>query len=285
MSYNLLLDTDLKGSSWQFINCKYEDGYLVSNDKVFGIMQELILPDVTKLYFRWNYTVENYCIKEVKIGIQNGNILEINKQYPRFNKSRKISLIDYAKQEKVKLHLIFESDIRVNKVAISEPLLCDLNYLGKSTWLKSILDRVIKFRHGYSYTNIYKESEFTLKNIDLDKANKEQAKIGLIVSEKNKLDINLNAKLSRGEYYLAKLDYQEINNLGNVYFKYKEHKSSNVQDEQCFILFKYDGENKLQLVIEPNDIIDYKINLKHIMIINITKMKLLKGDILYLPFI
>ena len=94
--------------------------------------QELILPDPTKLYFRVNYRVLNK-IKEVKLGLQNGTTLEIDKQIPRLNKQQKISLIDYAKQEKIKLHIIFESDTDINRVIIKEPILCDLNHLHKGT--------------------------------------------------------------------------------------------------------------------------------------------------------
>ena len=155
MSYNLLLDTKFTESNWKFTNCRYENGYLISTDKIFGIEQELILPDPTKLYFRFNYITKNITIKEVTLGIQNGSTLNVCKKYPKVDKKQFISLIDIAKQEKIKLHLIFESDINNNKVEIYDPILCDLNYLHKSTWLKSILDRVIKYRKGYQYTNLY----------------------------------------------------------------------------------------------------------------------------------
>ena len=55
--------------------------------------------------------------------------------------------------------------------------------------------------------------------------------------------------------------------------------------EQCYILFRANDDTKLKLIIEPNDVLDYQINIKHIMIIDITTMKLLKADIPYLPFI
>jgi hypothetical protein len=85
------------------------------------------------LYFRINYIIDNISIKEVKIGIQNNDVLTINKKTPKLRKKQLISVIDNAKQEKIKLHIIFESDIDINKVQIEKPILCDLNYLGKST--------------------------------------------------------------------------------------------------------------------------------------------------------
>ncbi|WP_300924530.1 hypothetical protein [uncultured Clostridium sp.] len=42
-------------------------------------------------------------------------------------------MIDIAKQNKIKLHIIFESDKDINRVLIQEPILVDLNHLNKST--------------------------------------------------------------------------------------------------------------------------------------------------------
>ena len=133
MSYNLILNSALEDTTnWKLINCTLDHNILTSNKKVFGIEQELILPDPTKIYFRVNYKVLSP-IKEVKLGIQNGKVLGINKQIPRLNKLHKISLIDIARQEKIKLHIIFESDKEVNKVLLQEPILVDLNHQKKST--------------------------------------------------------------------------------------------------------------------------------------------------------
>ena len=134
--YNIALDTEFKNNQWNFINCKYEDGYLISTDKVFGIEQELILPDITKLYFRILYKAINKEILNIKIGIQNNDILEINEKLIKDNKNNFISIIDDAKQEKIKLHIIFESTILDNKVEIKEPLLLNLKQLHKATWVK-----------------------------------------------------------------------------------------------------------------------------------------------------
>lgn len=285
MSYNLLLDTEFKQNNWKFTNCRFENGMLISTDKVFGIEQELTLPDPTKLYFKFTYTTLNPSLKDVKIGIQTNDVIHVNKRFIRWNKTQKISVVENVEQEKIKLHLIFESDTKINKVCIKNPILIDLVQQGKSTWLKSILDRTIRYRYGYAYKNLFKTSELKEDLEEFKNLNIESAKIGSIVSLKNKEIINLNAKFIRNQYYLAKLDFKEINNLGDIYFQYGVLKSSRIEDEQIWLVFKANDNLNLQLVIESNDALDYKINLKHLMIIDITNLKLLKNDISNLPFI
>ncbi len=285
MSYNLLLDTSFKNNNWKFINCEYKNGYLYSTESIFGIEQELILPDPTKLYFRCKYKIENIDIKEVKIGIQINDILYIDKKTPKLQKEQLISVIDDVKQEKIKLHIIFESTIKTNIVEIKEPLLVNLNLLHKSTSLKFILNNSLKYREGYHYKNIYNTLEIKPESQDFINYPLEKAKTGSILKTKEKINIKINAKFNRGEYYLIKLDYKEINELGNIQFKYGSIASMQFGKEQIYIIIRAEDKNDLELIIEPNDILDYQINLKHIMIININKMKLLKSDVPYLPFI
>jgi hypothetical protein len=133
MSYNLLLDTEFKQNNWKFINCRLENGMLISTDKVFGIEQELTLPDPTKLYFKFTYTALNPSLKDIKIGIQTNDVIHVNKRFIRWNKTQNISVVENVEQENIKLHLIFESDTKVNKVCIKNPILMDLVQQGKST--------------------------------------------------------------------------------------------------------------------------------------------------------
>ena len=109
------------------------NGKLVSTNKVFGLEQELVLPNPTKLYFRCSYLVRDKNIKEVKIGIQNKDVLNVDIRYPKLDKLQHISVIDEAKQEKVKLHIIFESKVDNNEVVVKEPILVDLNHLHRAT--------------------------------------------------------------------------------------------------------------------------------------------------------
>lgn len=217
--------------------------------------------------------------------MQTGDVLHANKKVPRWNKEQKLSIIEDSMQEKVKLHLIFESDTKINQVQIKEPILCDLNSLHKSTWLKIVLDRVIKYRYGYSYINEYKTSTIEYTDTNFAGTNIEKSKIGSILKTQKKLEIDLGAKFIKGNYYLVKLDFEEINNLGEIFFKYGVIESAREDNEQIWLVFKANGLDKLNLIIEPNDVMDYQINLKHLLIINITKMKLLKNDVKFLPFI
>ena len=284
MAYNILLNTKFD-TNWNFINCKYENGELVSNYKVFGIYQELVLPDICKLYLRCSYFCVDLNIKEVKIGIQNKDVLNIDRKFIKQNKWQSISLIDYTKQEKIKVHIIFESNNDINRIKIKEPLLVNLNKINRSTWLKIILDRTLAFNEGYEYNNIYKELELSTNNEDFKDTNIEKAKIGVIISENTKREIEITAKFNVNKYYLAKLDFEEINKYGDIYFKYGVLKSKRIEEEQIYLLFKGRENLKLDLFIDPKEKLDYKINLKHIMIIDISNMNLQKEDIPYLPFI
>lgn len=285
MSYNLLLDTKFKTPyNWKYINCEYKDGKLISTSKVFGVMQELILPDPTKLYLRSTYKVLTPSIKEVKIGIQNKDELSVNNKVPRYNKEQRISVICKALQEKIQVHLIFESDKDINEVEIKEPLLVDLVYLNKSTWLKLILDRTTHYIDGYTYKNEYEISEIKPNKADFKNVELHPAKIGSIIKLTNSKEIEISAKFIINKYYLVKLDFEEINKFGSIYFKYGVIKST-IINEQLYLVFRANTSNTLKLVIEANDVLPYQVNLKHILLIDITTLNLLKVDIPYLPFI
>ena len=284
--YNLLLDTKFtnKNNNWKYNNCEYKDGYLISSEKVFGIEQELVLPDPTKLYLRFNYKVLTSCIREVKVGIQIKDRLEIDKRLPKINKLQKLSVVCDSKEEKINVHLIFESTEKVNKVFIEKPILVDLNLLHKSTWLKLILDRTVCYIDGYNYTNIYPRSELVALSRDIQPLNPEEAKIGSIISVNETKSVKINAKFNDNTYYLAKLDFEEINRYGNISFKYGVLKSKRVKD-QLYLVFKANSFIDLKLEVEPKEKLDYKVNLKHIMIVDMTSTSLDKTDLPYLPFI
>lgn len=285
MSYNLLLNTEFKThNNWHFINCKYNDGRIISSDKIFGIEQELVLPDPTKLYFRTSYKTLTTGIYDVMIGIQNNNTLSVDRRIPKYMKQQNISVVDNAKQEKIKVQIIFKSLDTINEVIIKEPILVDLIALKRSKWLKLILDRTINYCAGYSYENIYNINEIKLDANDFKELNLLPAKIGSIFKSKESKKIPITAKFINKGYYLVKLDLKEINQLGNIYFQYGVIKS--VKDnEQIYITFKYRDDIPLYLIIEPNDVLEYKVNLKHILIIDTTEIGLLREDIISLPYI
>lgn len=284
MSYNLLLNTNFKDTvNWTLVNCTFDNGILTSNNKVFGIYQELILPKETSLYFSMIYKSFSK-LKEVKIGVQENGKLEVNTQIPKLNKQQKISIVETIKNTKIKLHIIFESDCDINRVLIKEPLLVDLVHSNKSTWTKYLLDYTLKYRSGYQYLNEYVNGELTEKLQNIENINVTKAKTGVILKTKENLDIEFNNNFIKNHFYLVKLDYENINDFGKIYFKYGVLKSYNTNN-QVYLIFKSNENIKLHLNIDFDDVIEYKTNLKHILISDITNINLLQEDIEYLPFI
>lgn len=285
MAYNLLLDTEFTNNNWNYINCEMEDGYIVSKGKVFGVEQEIILTKPKKLYCRFEYQVESENVNNVMIGIQNGEILNVNKKTPKVNKHQQISMVEETKEGKIKLHLIFEASEEINKVKIEKPILADLDHMKKTTWAKWRLDLAIKYRKGYVYKNLYECSELKPDIKDLKDLNLEEGKIGSIIKTQDPINIKISAKFIEKKYYLVKLDYEEINKMGSISLSYGNVKVDLSNSDEQFILFKGSGDNKLEINITPNDILPYILNLKHILIIQAGGMNLMRCDIPYLMFI
>ena len=282
MSYNLLFDTQFNNNhnNWKYVNCRYENGNLISNNKVFGIEQEIILPDITKLYFRCKYNILVSGVFKAYIGIQNGKTLSITKQWAKPDKERIISVVEDIKQEKIKVHIIFESISKNNVVQLKEPLLCDLKHMHKAFYLKFLLDKLVKYRFGYSYKNMLEYTEIKPEIFNLEKA-----KIGSIISTFNKNSYEISANLIKGRTYLIKLDYEEINNLGDIYFSYGMMRSDKFFNEQIYLLFRATDNKKLYLNINGNDVLPYEVNLKNILLIDTETIGFEKSEIPYLPFI
>lgn len=281
MTYNLLFNTKFETlDNWEFINCKYEDGYLISDSKVFGIKQKVILPDAARLYLRTRYNILQSQVFAAYLGIEINSKLYVNKQWTKNNKQKTISLVEDGSSELVVIHIIFESKEDINKVYIKEPILYNLNRWHQTFSLKFILDKIIKYRAGYNYKNLLEYNEIKPEIFNLDKA-----KIGSIISTTNKTQLKINAKLLRGQSYLIKLDYIPINNLGKIYLSYGVLKSSKFGNEQLYLVFKATDDLDLYLNIEPDDILPYQINLKHLLLIELKGLGITNEDIPYLPFI
>ena len=62
-------------------------------------------------------------------------------------------------------------------------------------------------------------------------------------------------------------------------------RSKDFNNEQCYLTFKAQDNIDLYLIIEPNDILPYQINLKHLLLVEIDKLGIDSNDIPYLPFI
>jgi hypothetical protein len=148
MSYNLLLDTNIIDNNknnnisehWKLTNCYYRDGYLVSNDTIYSIEQEISLPNLTKLYFSMDYIAFNKDIKKVYVGIQCGNVLESTIKKIKLGSRHRVSVVHNITTEKIKVRFIVEARTKDTKLYIDSPLLVDLNRLGKSFWPKWMLN-------------------------------------------------------------------------------------------------------------------------------------------------
>ena len=99
------------------------------------------------------------------------------------------------------------------------------------------------------------------------------------------MHINCAFPNEKDHYYLVKLDYKEVNQFGNVKFTYGDYQTFSYNQEQIYSVFKSDGKTLLNLDVVCNEILPYKLNLKHILIIDITNMHILDKHVGYLPFI
>ena len=278
MRYNLLLNTSFNDlSTWECVNCTYKDGYLYSTSKVFGIEQELTLPNISKLYFRTEYKTETASVTNIKIGVQSNKVLDINEQVPKYNKLQTISLIDIPKSPVIKVHIIFESSISNNKVFIQHPILVDLNRLNMNTILRWKADKVVKYREESTYQNLLNYNKITVNNF-------ETTGNGTIVKTLEPLHIDIDYKLERDKHYLLKISYNDVNDLGNTYIRYGVLKSVKVEN-QSYLVFKATADKELSIDIVPNDVLPYVVNLKNILLIDLDTVTIDKEDVLFLPYI
>ena len=291
MSYNLLLDTNFTkiGKHWKLNNCEYRDGYLIGKGKVFSIEQEITLPDPTKIYFGIDYICFDKNIKHIYCGVftKDGE-LKANRKKPFIKFRKRISSISTIKEEKFKVMLIIESKSQDSKLYIDGPLLIDLNHQGKKDWPRWILNKCLDYRYGYDYENEYVlGSEITLKNNDFNSpyVKNISANVGILSIIEKMGEFKISHNFKENDYYLIKLDYQQLNLYGEIYLKYGEVVSTPLGDEQSYILFKANKENNLVIKLKNVENLPYMVNFKHILIINLTHVKLEEDDIAHLPFI
>lgn len=278
MVYNLILDSNFKDiANWKFINCEFIDGHIISKNKVFGIEQDFYLADLSKLYLRWSYNIYNYNIKNVKIGFQINDLLKVNLKIPLKNKEDFISVVEECPSKKITAHIIFESSENVNKIFVSNPLLVNLNYYNIDRWPKWILDKRLKFMAGYNYTNKLKFIDF--KNQLSKYISYEEIHDGMYVSVNNNIDIPLELDLEKDRYYLVKILFEDINNLGSINLKYGFSESSNKSKSQRYLVFKENNLDKIQVQLKCFYPLPYKVFLKGILVIPLNKISLQKDDI------
>lgn len=290
MSYNLLLDTNFTkvGKHWKLTNCTYENGYLNAVDTIFSIEQEIVLPDPTKLYFGIDYICFDKNIKSIYCGLftEDGELKAVRKK-PAIRSRKRISTVASLKVEKVKVMIIIESKVPDSRIYIDGPILIDLNHQHKRDWPKWVLNKCLDYRYGYNYINEYKESEVTIDNEDFKSpyTNTIEANTGIIAQIKENDWFKISNDFKDGHYYLVKLDYYHLNDYGNVYFQYGEITSTELGEDQLYILFRGNKKDNLILKMENDEVLPYLVNFKHLMIIDITNINLEEDDILHLSFI
>lgn len=290
MSYNLLLDTNFRSidKHWKLTNCEYKDGFLVGNSTTYSIEQEIVLPDPTKLYFSFDYLCFDSNIKYVYCGIYHETgCLEATRKKPRIRKRKRVSVVDQLVTEKVKVMFIVEAKTADTRICIDSPLLVDLTYQSKDGWPKYLLNTILDYRKGYDYTNLYGVSEIPLDSIDFSSpfTQTEEGTVGILAKVTENDWFKISYDFDPGKTYLVKLDYQEINNYGDTYLQYGEIVSVDIDKEQLYILFRADSQNEVKLHMKNAEKLPYLLNLKHIMIIDVTNLKIDEDDIKHLPFI
>ena len=96
-----------------------------------------------------------------------------------------------------------------------------------------MLDKIIDYRYGFDYENLYRQCEITIDNKDFTSTvtRTEKADCGILayIDEKDWFDISFSAEQNR--YYLIKLDIQQINDFGEVYIQCGEVISEQVNKD------------------------------------------------------
>ena len=292
MNYNLLLDTEFKklGKHWKLINCEYQNGYLIANNKVYGIEQEIILLQPSKLYFRLEYICVNNSIKKIYCGIQTGDVLEATVEKPQLYKRNHIAVVDTDKHvEKVKVRFIVEAKTKNSEIYVDSPLLLDLTTHDKTWWPKFALNSLLEYQYGYDYENLYPEgAQFKSSNKDFKSAQDislDTAKVGVIACVEKTATVRLNVPFSLDRKYLLKLDYEELNEYGTIQCRYGHMYSKQLNSNLLYLTFThYSNRDKLYLEFTNDYQLPYLINLKRILFIDITDLEVDFDDVAQLPF-
>ena len=292
MSYNLLLSTNFNKPNlnhWKLTNCEWKNGILISQDTIYSIEQELILPKATKLYFSIDYVCFDSNIKSIYCGIEStSGELEAVKKKPQLKKRKKLSVINNTGTEKIKVVVIVEAKVPFTRIYLDSPLLVDLNANQlNSHWPKYFLDKYLDYRYGFEYSNEYSMSEIQIDSQDFHSpyTKTEKGKAGIIATASENDWFKISHTFTPNTLYLVKLDYEDINSYGEIYFSYGETTSINIDNKQIYIIFKAKENNTLNLNLKSFESLPYQVNLKHIMVINTTGLNLGEEDIPYLPFI
>ena len=292
MSYNLLLDTSFNkiDKHWKLTNCVYQNGYLISSKNLFAIEQEIILPNPTKLYFSLDYMCFDPNIKNIYCGIQINDILEVNTKIPRMHKRTRIGVVDNSKQaKKVIVKFIVESESQDSKIYIDSPLLLDLTYHNKDWWPRWMLNKLVQYRCGYNYENLYERGKnLSISNTDFSSVctpTEDIPEKGILAKVKQNDWFRLSYSFTEGKYYLIKLDCETLNDYGQIYMTYGDIVSTRKSDTQIYIIFKANTKDNFKIILENSEPLPFMVLLKHILVVDLATTRFEEDDILHLPFI
>ena len=227
-------------------------------------------------------------IKSIYCGIQTGDILEATKKKPKLNKRKRISVVNKTSEEKIKVIFICESKSENSKIYIDSPLLVDLSRQNKDWWPKWSLDRSLDFRYGYAYNNLYEQgSEIKVENSDFTSpyTKTEAGNVGILATITESDWFKINHTFEQDHFYLVKLDFEQINTYGELYMFYGGVTSQYIDDEQLYLIFKANPSDELKIKFTNKEKLPYLVNLKHILLIDLTNLKIEEDDIKHLPFI
>ena len=227
-------------------------------------------------------------ITSIYCGIQTGNVLEAIKKKPRLNKRKRISVVDQVDCEKIKVILIFESKQNCSKIYIDSPLLVDLSRQNKDWWPRWMLNKTLDYRYGYDYENLYSYgSEIKIDNPDFSSpyTKTEEAKIGILANIVENDWFRVSHNFEEDHYYLLKLDYEQINTYGDLYLLYGDITSIKIGDDQLYMIFKANAKDEIRVKLDNNEQLPYLVNLKHILLVDLTDLRIEEDDIKHLPFI
>lgn len=123
---------------------------------------------------------------------------------------------------------------------------------NKKLWSRTILDKILDYRYGFDYINEYHQSELTLNNPDIKNSfeNICNGIIGTVVSVTDKNIAQFNFNGIKNHTYLVKIDYYLANDYGKINLSYGNIGSQSLCDTQQYLVFKYNGVDKVTLTIE-----------------------------------
>ncbi len=294
---NILIDSTFKNidnRTWVLDNVsKYEvvknNLKIESKERLYGIHQSFRAKK-GRYYFRANVQLKKFA-REIIIGYKREKELYMNYTTPFVSNNTVSTIFDIEEDIDIELYIIIKSNTESNKAIITEPILVNLDDIKRRTWLKSKLDKEIKYKKSLTFYNeIYKDQ--TKNNWGLEKPDNIliNGNIDAVIFDKGIIRTKLN--INTEDKYLIRIKYGSNNAYSKLKIRLndKEHEletGKGITDKDIYFI---GDKRELNIVIEfMNDEITPEIPaifmIEQMMIINLTKHKLEDKKIEYLPYI